>query len=315
MLSGASKRFPRLAAVASRIGDFRPILQELSGKILPDGTVADDASVALRRIRRDLERQQRLIQESLERFLRAHRDDGIVQEEFVTIRNERFVLPIVAGQKRRVPGVIHAASGTGHTLFIEPLESVELNNDLVRLREEEMREVHRILSDMTARLRSVSSEILEAVDVLGRLEVVFAKARFAVDFDAVIPRFSTAGMPRLLLKQARHPLLEDVLRRQRKPVVPLTVTLEGHTRTLLISGPNTGGKTVALKTAGLLVLMAQSGLPVPCEEMELPVFEQVLADIGDNQSIRTKPQHVLGPHDADSRDGGVAREQRAGTVG
>jgi DNA mismatch repair protein MutS2 len=297
LIASASARFPRLAAIASRIADFHAVLQDLAGKILPDGTVADNASVALQRIRRDMERQRKLIQDSLERFLRAHRDDGILQEEFVTIRNERFVLPIVTGQKRKVAGVIHAASGTGHTLFIEPLDTVDLNNDLVRLREEEMREVYRILSAMTQRLREVSAEILEAVQVLGKLETIFAKARFADDFDAVIPRFSREGRPRLHLKAARHPLLQDVLRRQRKRVVPLSVTLEGSTRTLLISGPNTGGKTVALKTVGLLALMAQSGLPVPCEEMELPVFEQALVDVGDNQSIEqslsTFSAHVM----------------------
>jgi DNA mismatch repair protein MutS2 len=282
VLSSTAARFPRLSSLASRIGDFRPLLGDLSGKILPDGTVADHASVALQRIRRDLDRQQKLIHESLERFLRAHRDDGILQEEFVAIRNERFALPIVAGQKRKVAGVIHAASGTGHTLFIEPLETVELNNDLVRLREEEIREVHRILAAMTGRLREVSADILTSMEVLAQLELLFGKARFASDFDAVIPRFVEQ---RLHLKSARHPLLQDVLQRQRKRVVPLSVTLDHSARTLLISGPNTGGKTVALKTVGLLVLMAQSALPVPCEEMELPLFEQVLADIGDNQSI------------------------------
>jgi DNA mismatch repair protein MutS2 len=278
-------RFPRLAREAARLADFRSLARSLAGKILPDGSVADSASVALQRIRRDIERQRRQITESLERFLRAHREDGLLQEEFVTLRNDRFVVPVVPGAKKRVPGVVHGSSGSGHTLFIEPLEVLEQNNDLVRLAEEELREIHRILRELTARLREHAEDILDAIDVLGRLDFLFAKARFGAEFDCAIPRFSPAEAPRLELRQARHPLLEDVLRRQRKRVVPVTLTLEGITRTLLISGPNTGGKTVAMKTAGLLALMAQSALPVPAAEAEFPLFDDVLADIGDNQSI------------------------------
>ncbi len=281
LLIASAERFPLLGKQALRIGEFRDLLRELSGKILPDGTVADHASVALNRLRRDMEKQQRLIQESLEKFIRAHRDEGLLQEEFVAIRNERFVVPLIAGQRRKVDGVIHAASGSGHTLFVEPLETIHLNNELVRLTEEEMREVHRILREMTARLRSHAGQVAETLDVMGELELLFAKANFAAEFDCVTPRFGE----RLMLREARHPLLEDVLRRQRKRVVPVNLTLEGGERTLLISGPNTGGKTVSMKTVGLLSLMAQSGLPVPCAEAEFPVFENVLADIGDNQSI------------------------------
>ena len=285
ILGNTADRFPRLGALAARIADFRPLVNELNSKIEPDGSVADNASVALHRIRRELNRQQGLIQESLERFLRKHRDDGILQDEYVTFRNERFVLPIVAGQKRKVDGIIHAASGTGQTLFIEPLETVELNNDLVRLREQEMREVNRILQELTQRLRAAVTDIRAAVVVMGDLELLFGKARFAAEFECTIPVFSPDEAPRLELRRARHPLLVDVLGRQRKSVVPLALTLEGSTRTLLISGPNTGGKTVALKTIGVMVLMAQAGLPVPAERAELPMFDQVLADIGDHQSL------------------------------
>jgi DNA mismatch repair protein MutS2 len=285
ILNGAAERFPRLGSFAARIADFRPLVNELNGKIEPDGSVSDNASVALNRIRREMNRQQALIHESLERFMRKHRDDGILQEDFVTFRNDRFVLPVVAGQKRKVDGIIHAASGTGQTLFIEPLETVELNNDLVRLREQEMREVNRILAELTVRLRGSIGEIRAAVVVMGDLELLFAKARFAVDFDCTIPVFSADESQRLDVRRARHPLLVDVLKRHRKNVVPLALTLEGSTRTLLISGPNTGGKTVALKTIGVVVLMAQAGLPVPAERAELPIFDQVLADIGDHQSL------------------------------
>jgi len=286
ILTAASARFPRLGARAAQLGEFRPLLREIAGKVLPDGSVADGASVALTRIRRDIEKLKRQIQASLERFLQAHRAEGILQEEFITIRNERFVVPLVAGQHGKVEGVVHGSSGSGHTLFMEPLETVPLNNELVRLAEEELREVHRILREITDRLRAAAPQIQKTFQALGELDLLFAKAQFALDFEAVIPRFSPPPAPRLLLREARHPLLEDVLRRQKRSVVPLSLTLDSDCRTLLISGPNTGGKTVVLKTAGLLALMAQSGLPVPAAEAEFPWFEQVLADIGDNQSIQ-----------------------------
>ena len=282
VLTAAAGRFARLGQRAQTIGDFRGLLQDLEGKILPDGTVSDHASVALGRLRRDIERQKKAIQESLERFLRTHREEGVLQEEFVTIRNERFVVPIIAGQRRKLDGVIHGTSSSGHTLFVEPLETIDLNNELVRLTEEEMREVHRILVEMTSRLRGHAESIRQTVGVMAQLELVFAKARFATEFDCVIPRFTS----RLLLRDARHPLLEDVLRKRRKNAVPISLELTRDRRTLLISGPNTGGKTVTLKTVGLLSLMAQTALPVPAAEAEFPLFEQVLADIGDYQSIQ-----------------------------
>jgi len=281
-LSAAAERFPLLGRRAATIGEFRELVKSLDGKILPDGSVADSASVLLGRLRRDIDRQKNQIQDSLEKFLRAHKEEGVLQEEIVTIRNERFVVPVISGQRRRLNGVIHGASSSGHTLFVEPMETIELNNELVRLTEDELREVHRILRELTERLRAHAPEILIALTVMGELEWLFTKARFGLDFECSIPRFGN----HLLLKEARHPLLADVLRARKGRVVPITLTLDRDCKTLLISGPNTGGKTVTLKTVGMLVLMAQSGLPVPAVDMELPVFEQLLADIGDNQSIQ-----------------------------
>jgi DNA mismatch repair protein MutS2 len=233
-----------------------------------------------------MEKQRHSIQHSLERFLRAHQADGTLQEDFVTIRNDRFVVPVVTGRERRVDGVIHGASGSGHTLFVEPLETIELNNELVRLTEEEAREVHRILREFTARLRTHAPAIASTTKALARLELIFAKAEFAQVFNCVVPRISPDETRRLILREARHPLLEDILRKQQKAVVPMTFDLDHEQRTLLISGPNTGGKTVTLKTAGLLALMAHAGLPVPAAEAEFPLFDEVLADIGDHQSIQ-----------------------------
>ncbi len=282
----AGEKYPRLAAHVAATADPRPILRDVRGKILPEGSLADDASVALQRLRRDIERQQKQIQTSLERFLRTHRDDGTLQEEFITLRNDRFVVPVVAGQQRKVYGVIHGASSSGHTLFVEPLETIDLNNELVRLREEEQRETLRILRELTELLRGNGPQIQVLVETIGRLDLLFAKAAFASDFECAIPRFSSDKDRRLVLKDARHPLLEDVLRRQKKPILPISLELDEKQRTLLISGPNTGGKTVSMKTVGLLALMAQAALPVPAAEAEFPLFEQVLAEIGDQQSIQ-----------------------------
>lgn len=280
-LTGAAERFPLLGKRARGIGDFRPLLKEVEGKIQADGTVLDSASPHLHRLRREIEKQKRAIQESLERFLRANRNEGVLQEEYITIRNDRYVVPVISGQRRKLPGVIHGASSTGQTLFLEPLETIDLNNEAVRLQEEEMREVFRILRELTGRLRIYGDAIRAAASVMAALDLIFAKARFATDFDCCIPVFGD----RLHLENARHPLLIDVLRKSRRRVVPFTLTLDRNCRTLLISGPNTGGKTVTLKTIGVIALMAQAALPVPCSAAELPVFEQVLADIGDNQSI------------------------------
>jgi len=284
ILLAVAARYMRLAARARNLTDLRDITKRYARVFLPSGELADDASPVLRHIRRDIERQQRSIQESLERFIRAHRTDGTLQEDFVTIREDRYVVPIVAGQKGRVDGVIHGSSGTGRTLFVEPLETITLNNQLVRLREDELREIERILAEITDALRAHASEIAATAEILAALDCTFAKASFALAYDATIPRFST-GTRRLILRGARHPLLETVLRKQKKRIVPISFELTEGERCLLISGPNTGGKTVTLKTTGLLAVMAHAALPVPASEAEFPLLDDVLADIGDAQSI------------------------------
>ncbi|HZU44491.1 MAG TPA: Smr/MutS family protein, partial [Terriglobales bacterium] len=188
-------------------------------------------------------------------------------------------------QKRRVNGVVHGVSSSGQTVFVEPLETIEQNNELVRLLEEEQAEIHRILLDMTQRVGQHADAILAATDAIAELEVQFAKARFAEDYACVAATFTAQDGGLLILRDARHPLLERNPKHKNVRVVPISVELEGPRREMIITGPNTGGKTVALKTVGLLALMAQSGIPVPADRAELPIFDAVLADIGDYQSI------------------------------
>jgi DNA mismatch repair protein MutS2 len=271
-----------LNELSRAIADFSPLLRFFYGKILPDGTLDDRASPELARLRREVEKQKRHIQQSLGAYLRRLSEDGAVQDELITIRGERFVIPVRVEQKKRVAGVVHGTSSSGQTVFVEPLETIEQNNELVRLLEAEQGEVHRILLEMTQRIAAQAGAIQAAADTLAEIELQFAKARFADDYDcvAVSPTAS-----HFLLRRARHPVLERNLKSKGGRVVPMTLELASGQRQLIISGPNTGGKTVALKTAGLLVLMAQSGIPVPAAQAELPLFDAVLADIGDYQSI------------------------------
>src|SRR6266852_2834959 len=282
------------------IADFTEVLRFFRNKIQPDGTLEDHASPELARIRRETEKQRRAIQESLRGYLRRLAEGGAVQDELVTIRGERFVIPVKVEQKRRVQGVVHGASSSGQTVFVEPLETIEQNNELVRLLDEEQAEVHRILLEMTRQIGENADAILTAADILAELELQFAKARFAEDYNCVAVtlsedeqdsrrdgriRPSGASEARLLLHRARHPLLERNLKLKNAKIVPVTIELEGDHRQLVITGPNTGGKTVTLKTLGLLALMAQSGIPVPADRADMPVFDAILADIGDYQSI------------------------------
>jgi DNA mismatch repair protein MutS2 len=275
-----------VVALSAGIQDFTNFLRHFRGKILPDGTLDDHASPELSRIRREIEKQKRQIQESLRGYLRKLAEGGTVQDELITIRGERFVIPVKVEQKRRVNGVVHGASSSGQTVFVEPLETIEQNNELVRLLDEELVEVHRVLLEMTRQIGENAEAILAAADILAELELQFAKARFAEDYNCVAASFpEQTGEARLILHRARHPLLERNLKLKNAKIVPITIELEGDHRQLVITGPNTGGKTVSLKTLGLLALMAQSGIPVPADRADMPVFDGILADIGDYQSI------------------------------
>lgn len=267
---------------ATLTASLRPLAESIERKIMPDGSLADDASPELHRIRREQERQQRVIEESLRSALRKLSGEGSTQDDLITIRGERFVIPVRSELKRRVSGVIHGASSSGQTVYVEPLETIEQNNELVRLLEEEQAEIHRIFVGLTRQVGGYATALVDGARVLALVDSLLARARFAQSFDCVAPSLAA---DRLSLNAARHPLLEKRLRATGGKVVPLTLELTSEHRQLIISGPNTGGKTVTLKTTALLAMMAQAGIPVPATAASFPVFTAFLADIGDAQSI------------------------------
>jgi DNA mismatch repair protein MutS2 len=311
--------------------DLGDLLRALSGKIEPDGSLSDTASPELGRIRRAQASQHRAIEASLRRALAKLSDDGSTQDSLITVRGERFVIPVKAEFKRKVGGVIHGSSSSGQTIFVEPMETIEQNNELARLLDEEQAEIHRILVAMTRAVALRADALLLGAAILAEADAHQAIAKFATDLDCIRPSFSASGainekqvLPHRQaqgqddkfrgvkgviddaevvdvfafdLQAARHPLLDLRLREQGAAIVPLTIALPDGMKQMIVSGPNTGGKTVALKTAGLLAAMAQAGMPIPAKRARLPLFTAIYADIGDAQSIEqnlsTFSSHVI----------------------
>jgi DNA mismatch repair protein MutS2 len=272
---------PALAAHACALDALPNLSRRLDRTFDASGAVRDDATPELARIRREAERMRNDIRRQLERRMRALAADGVLQDEVVAIRSGRLVLPVMAHAKDRVPGIVHDESSTGATLFVEPLEAVPMNNRVTELAQEDAREVRALLASLTDDVRASLPALQSSFEILCTLDAAIAKALYAGSVNGVLPAFSDAGELRLL--EARHPLL---LEQNPATTVPLTLTLSGDTSTLLLSGPNTGGKTVALKTVGLLSLLAQCGVPIPAGRgTTFPIFAQVFAEIGDDQSI------------------------------
>ncbi|MCC6745340.1 MAG: endonuclease MutS2 [Acidobacteria bacterium] len=280
--SGHEAEYPLLSDVALAMPDLGKSLREIREKILPTGEVNEAASAELRRIRREIQRLRAEVQRSLEGLIRERASDAI-QDEVITIRNGRFVVPVRAEFQKKVKGVLHGSSSTGQTVYIEPLDTIDQNNELGALREREESEIAKILAALTDRLRLERPGLERVVDGLGELDFCAAKAHLSKSFDCVEPALSEEGA--LELEGARHLLLESNLRDCGGRIVPMSISLAAERRVLVISGPNAGGKTVVLKTVGLCALMMQSGLHVPAKSAVLPVFEDVLVDIGDHQSL------------------------------
>jgi DNA mismatch repair protein MutS2 len=274
----------------------------IANKILPTGEIDDRASPELARIRHEITGLRSRITRTLESLMR--KSGEAIQDELVTIRNDRFVIPVKADHRGRVNGVAHGYSSSGATAFVEPLETIDANNELQALHEAEAREIFKILAGLTEELRAQLPAIELAADAVAELDFINAKAVFHQKFNCVIPQIGPAGVSEpattgtagaspapsfptggLELTEARHPLLEENLRASGSSVVPVSFSLDEQNDTMVISGANAGGKTVVLKTAGLLALMALSGVPVPAREARFPFYASVLADIGDHQSL------------------------------
>lgn len=250
----------------------------IGGAVLGEEEIADGASPALSDIRRKMRAANSKIREVLQRMISSPSQSKLLQEPIITQRSGRYVVPVKSEHKGEVGGLVHDVSSSGATLFIEPMPVVALNNDLRELEAKEKKEIERILAELSAQVAEFSETISRDFDLLVNLDFIFAKAKLSYDLDADAPEVNTKGQ--ISLKRARHPLLE------KKSTVPVTIWLGLDFDTLIITGPNTGGKTVALKTIGLLNAMAQCGLHIPCDAGSCTaVFDHVFADIGDEQSI------------------------------
>ena len=275
VILGATGSFPILEAIVSRIASFSSEVRAVREAIDVSGEVLDDASPALRNIRERLRQLRQRLRHTLEQFARGKDTSKYLQDDVVTERNGRFVLLVRAEHRGNVPGIVHGSSASGASLFLEPAATVEINNDIVELEEREREEIFRILLALTDRFRHRPGDVKAIETVATELDVVQARARHSAQVAGIEP--TLVADRSLELRGARHPLLEKA--------VPIDIVLEPPSRVLLMTGPNTGGKTVALKTAGLFALMAQSGLHIPATTARLPVFRSVFADIGDEQSI------------------------------
>jgi DNA mismatch repair protein MutS2 len=294
LVERAATRLPALAAVARRTARFSDENGRVRKAISQHGEVNDDASSALANLRDTLRRQRQRLRGTLESYLRGRDTAKYLQEQVVTERNGRYVLVVRAEHRGAIPGLIHGASASGASLYLEPLGTVDVNNDIVALEEQEAEEVRRILLALTDGYRARAAELQATLAAATELDVIQAKARCSMSFNGIRPALSHDG--RLELRHARHPLLipavarrlpdaDGRVARETEPVASDLLVVP-PAKALVITGPNTGGKTVALKTAGLLVLMAQAGVFVPAEAgSRLPVFRSVFADIGDEQSI------------------------------
>ena len=277
--------YPQLERLAAPVRSFPEVQRRIETILDKYGDIKDSASDRLFEIRRDLRSKEAAISKRAGAILRKAQEEGLVDADAdVTIRDGKYLIPVGTSAKRKVQGFVYDVSASGKTAFIEPAEIIELENDIAELRFEETREIQKILLEFTDFLRPYLPDLLAGAAFIGEVDFLMAKAGTALDLVAGMPVISTDGS--LSLRKARHPLLEKALAREGRKIVPLTVTLTPQKRILLISGPNAGGKSVCLKTVGLLQYMFQWGMLIPTSESsELPVFERIAVSIGDDQNL------------------------------
>ena len=277
--------YPNLKRLSSPVRNFPEVQKRIEDILDKYGDIKDSASDRLFEIRRDIRSKEAAISRRATAILKKAQEDGIVDgDASVNIRDGKFLIPVNTSSKRKLQGFVYDESATGKTTFVEPAEILELENDISELHFAETREIARILREFTEFLRPYIPDLLAGAAFLGEIDFLMAKAQTALDFIAGMPVISQDGS--LSLRKARHPLLERALKREGKKMVPLTITLDPQKRILLISGPNAGGKSVCLKTAGLLQYMFQWGMLIPTSETsELPIFDRIMVSIGDDQSL------------------------------
>lgn len=277
-LKGDIPDVPIICSIAELIAVHKRLADEIDRCILSEDEMADNASPELRSIRRAMVRQSEALKVKMNHIINSADNRTILQDSIVTMRNGRYVIPVKQEHRSRVPGIVHDQSGTGATLFIEPQAIVNLNNELRQLELDEKAEINRILAELSDGVSEVYHDLVNNQKLMLELDVFMAKGRLSIAMDGEEPEINEDGI--LDLKSARHPLIDD------KKVVPVNISLGENYNTLVVTGPNTGGKTVTLKTCGLLSLMAQSGLHIPAVTgSRVPVYRNIFADIGDEQSI------------------------------
>lgn len=279
--------YPRLKRMAGQVNSFPEIQRRIESILDKYGDIKDSASDRLLEIRGAMRSREASLSKRAGAVLRKAQEDGIADSDAsVSIRDGKFLIPVNSSAKRKLPGFVYDESATGKTTFIEPAEIVELENEIIALRFEEEREIHKILFEFTEFLRPYIPELLSGAKFLGEIDFLMAKAQTALDFIAGVPVISDDGG--MELRKARHPLLEKALRAEGRAMVPLTITLTPRKRILLISGPNAGGKSVCLKTTGLLQYMFQWGMLIPTSETsEMMIFDRIFVSIGDDQNIES----------------------------
>ena len=295
--SATGAPYPSLQSIAARISSFEKEVRDIQQKTTSSGEVNDNATPQLNNIRGELRKRQQSLRNAIEAYLKSRNTEKYLQEKIVTKRNGRFVLVVRAEHRSAIPGIVHGSSGSGASLFLEPLTTVDINNDIVALEDNERREIRRVLMALANSLRKRTSDLRQSLKAATELDIIQSRANFSRLISGHAPSL-TPGT-HLKLPNARHPLLfssvrqragiEPVIPEKSQPTtpIPVNILLSPPTTALIVTGPNTGGKTVALKTAGLLVAMAQTGLLIPTDtDANVPVFQSIFADIGDDQSIK-----------------------------
>lgn len=271
-------KYPIISTIVYSLTEYNNIEKEISNAIISENEISDNASSELKRIRREILNKSNSIREKLDSILKSQNSQNLLQDSFVTIRDGRYVIPVKSENRNSIKGIVHDQSSSGATSFIEPMAVVEINNDIRVLEAKEEEEIKKILRELSLKLFEIKDDLVTNQNYLARLDFIFAKGNLAIEYNCSKPIINKKGI--VDLKKARHPLLD------KNKVVPIDINFGRDYNTLVITGPNTGGKTVTLKTVGLLTLMAQSGLLIPCKaNSEIAVFDEIFADIGDEQSI------------------------------